>query len=168
MSVSRIRARVGDVFQLPIDEERVGYGQVVLKRRSSCYFIAFRSVYPPAQPPDVEAIVKDVVELAMEGDDVCLELGRWRIVGNREPDRSLALPLYTVHNYSADRWEVGTFDGRRRAATSEELERLPGNASFSSTTLENALRARHGAGKWYDGYEELAYGRFFAVRDIVF
>jgi hypothetical protein len=51
------RARVGDIFRIPIDDHRVGMGQMIAVQPAT-YIAVFRSAYPAESRPDLKAIVK--------------------------------------------------------------------------------------------------------------
>jgi hypothetical protein len=54
MTGRRQKLRVGDVFTIPLDEERVGYGQIVDQWGQSgghFYFAVFAEAYPGDDAP---------------------------------------------------------------------------------------------------------------------
>jgi hypothetical protein len=156
------------VFQIPIDEERVGYGQVLAKF-SSIYFMAvFNSAYPHTAVPDVASIVRDRIRFAAETVDVKIWAGDWPVVGRVKPQPgSFCLPVYKEHHYPEDEWHVHSFDERHRRATDEEISRLPLRISRGPQMLQDALRAAHGAAPWKDEYGQIEYERIVETSDIV-
>src|SRR4051794_27416313 len=80
---TKIEVNVGDVFQIPIDDTRIGYGQVVLKPEKPILFICvFAATTAPGVPPDLDEITRSDILLAGSTFDALFNHGRWTIVGN--------------------------------------------------------------------------------------
>src|SRR5438105_15772764 len=88
--------KVGDVFQIPIDDARVGYGQVVLKPENPVLFICvFAATTMRNVSPNFNDIVCSDILLAGSTFDALFKHGRWTIVGNVKSNlSSIALPVY--------------------------------------------------------------------------
>jgi hypothetical protein len=72
------RIQVGDVFVVPVDEQRVGLGQVVAKyRNEGYYFVIFDEVYPPASMPSPSSVVTKRVAFLALSLDAKLAAGHW-------------------------------------------------------------------------------------------
>jgi hypothetical protein len=164
----RKRVRAGDVFELLIDDLRVGYGLVVAKNGASCFMVAYRSAYPRSSSPDLATVIADSIRFAAVTVDAAIWNGQWRVVGYVESDLlPVRLPLYVAEHYPDGSWWVHAFDGRSRPATAAEVTRLPPGRSYSPWVLEDALRAEHGVLPWHATYDDLDYAKLVAVRDIV-
>ena len=155
------KAAVGDIFQIPLDEARVAYGQVVAINTGPgpLYVIIFGRAWPRESNPDPAAIVADKIELVAPTMDALIWHGRWPIVGNLHPDLTrVPFPSYRITIGSADRWYVESFDHkRRRPAQPAELERLTNPTSFAPIRLQNAIAAVHRLGPWDPAFDELTY-----------
>ena len=65
---SKFKAKIGDIFQIPIDAARVGYGQVVLLPEKNVLFICiFAAMTKLGERPDLKAIVRSEILLAQRG-----------------------------------------------------------------------------------------------------
>src|SRR6266571_3133146 len=114
-----IKPRIGDVFEIPIDESRVAYGQIVAERMKSHLMVVFRTACERGANPDLATIVNDDIVFMAESFDAKIWNGDWPILGNVKPDLSrITLPLYKVSVDRADNLHVESYDGlRRRPAT---------------------------------------------------
>lgn len=154
----KIKAKIGDVFQIPIDDARVGYGQVVLfPEKSSLFICVFAATTPPGVEPDLNGIVQSDILLAGSTYDGKLWHGHWPIVGNVTTNLpSIALPVYKSGMGATA--IVETLDNsRRRPATQEEERVLPLRTYTSPIGFEWALKAIAGIGDWQLEFDALKY-----------
>lgn len=139
----------GTVFSLPLDEERVGYGEVAWTSRYAHCFAIFAEAYPRHQQVPVERVVGGRLAFLGRSTDALLLHGRWQVVGHREIDATTyPLPAYKAE-LAPGVFEVSDFmDTQRRRATAEEAEKLPPRSSRSPIGFEHLLRALHGLEEW--------------------
>jgi|1186.fasta_scaffold26368_2 hypothetical protein len=159
MTPKRARWRVGDVFTVPIDDERIGYGQIVATwgdSGSHFYFLFFDAVYSSNEEPDLDEVVGRPVASLGLSMDALLRHKRWRVVGRRDvPSGSLRWPAYK-ESVAPEAFDVVDHTGEvRRRASNDEAERLPYREVVAPIRLENAFRALYDAGEWNDAYETL-------------
>lgn len=165
---AKIEVNVGDVFQIPIDDARIGYGQVVLKPENPILFICvFAATTPPGTSPDLNEIVRSDILLAGSTFDALLNNGRWRIVGNVMSNlSSIALPVYKS-GMGAEAI-VETLDrSRRRRASKQEESLLPFRTYTAPIGFELALKAIGGIGEWLPPYDDMKYDALKASSDVV-
>ncbi len=79
--VRRPKARIGDVFQIPLDSGRVCYGQVVAVNSGPgpLYVVVFHRVWPLDAKPDMTAIVTDEIALVAPTLDALIWHGKWPV-----------------------------------------------------------------------------------------
>ncbi len=156
---SGTRARIGDVIQIPIDGDHVGYGQVVATRPSTLLVAVFRSPYPKTDQPPVDRILADDIALLTETFDAKIWNGDWPVVANVAPDGSrFPLPNYKVTIDRADQWHVESYDSKRhRPAKPWELDSLQFRTVVSAKFLQDAFQALHGREPWDGSYRLLEY-----------
>lgn len=162
----KVKAKIGDVFQIPIDDARVGYGQVVLfPEKSSLFICVFAATTPPGVEPDLNEIVRSDILLAGSTYDGKLWHGHWPIVGNVTTNLpSIALPVYKSGMGATA--IVETLDNsRRRPATKQEEEFLPFRHYAAPGVFEDALKAIAGLGEWR--YDKLSYEILKASSEVV-
>lgn len=155
---AKVEVNIGDVFQIPIDDARVGYGQVVLKPEDPVYFVCvFAAMTPPGVSPDVGEIIHSDILLAGSTFDALFRNGHWVIVGNITSNLpSIALPVYKYG--MGDDAVVETLDrSRRRRATQREEQSLPFRKYRAPIGFELALKAIAGVGEWLPTYDGLKY-----------
>lgn len=148
------RVRIGDVFQIPLDDERTGYGQVVAKRMSAYLVILFKAADPAEGTLELSSIINGKIAGMAETLDSKLWNGDWPVVGNTPPDWSrICLPNYKVAYGGPDNMHVEAYDGKRhRPATRREIEMLRFREVCSAMRVQKAFQAFHGAIPWNDNY----------------
>lgn len=156
----KVRAKVGDIFQIPLDDTRVGYGQVVVQPEKNVLFVcAFVATTRPDEQPDLETILRSEILLAGNTFDAKIWHGHWTVVGNVPPDmKAIALPKYKEGLPGQAFIESLDLKQRRRATTEEE-RLLPFREYVAPIRFENALKALFGIGDWLAMYEDLKYAR---------
>ena len=92
----KVNAKVGDIFQIPIDDARVGYGQVVVQPEKNVLFVCvFSATTRSGEQPELDAVVRSEILLAGNTFDAKIWHGHWPVVGNVPPNmRAIALPNY--------------------------------------------------------------------------
>lgn len=156
MSKSRNpKLREGDVFAIPLSDDRVTVGQSVCHDGAGIHFLAaFGGSFESMTDIDIDAaIAESIVFLALSADALVYH-GRWPVIGTRPVQDDLPFPAY----------KVGTLDGvllmdyrgeRSRNATSAEAAEFPYSVTVAPIRLQRALQALHGLAEWDPSYEEL-------------
>jgi hypothetical protein len=160
VSRRRLRLQVGDVFSIPVDDDRVGYGQIVASWGESggqFYFAVFDGVHPRDKVPDLDAVLAEPLILLALSMDALLVHGHWQVVGHAEVgDRRIPWPAYKEGVSPPGSFDVVDASGqRRRAASDEEAARLPFRTVVAPIRIEKALRALHGIEPWDDAHDSL-------------
>ena len=157
MSGRRMRLSIGDVFQLPLDLSRFGYGQIVARHgRSAYYFAIFEQPYEFGEEPDVADVVQGRIALLGLSLDALLYHGAWEIVGHASVPQ-IEWPTYKEAVASNDFEAVDHTGSIRRPATPEEADSLRYRSVVAPIRLQNAFRALHGAAAWNEECDKLRY-----------
>lgn len=156
----RLKLNVGDVFSIPVGDERVGYGQIVARWSGSgghFYFAVYDVVDPAAEVPDLESIVSSPLVFLALSMDALLVHEHWLLVGHHEIDEAaIPWPAYKEGVSPPGTFDVVDHTGtRRRRASEDEIESLPFRKVVAPIRIEKALRALHGEGLWDDAYDAL-------------
>jgi hypothetical protein len=110
--------KVGDVFTVPIDDKRVGCGQIVVpwgRSGGQFYFAFFDGLYPRREPPALDAVVAQPLILLGLSLDALLVHGHWQVIGNREVDPgAIPWPAYKEGISPPGTFEVVDYTGQRR------------------------------------------------------
>ncbi len=157
----RHKPRVGDLFEVPIDDARVGYGQVIGERPHMYLVAIFKTAYPRGSAIKASSVVNDQIAFLAETLDAKIWNGDWPVVGNLVPDfRKVDLPVYKVGMGRADELHIETYDGKRhRRAKPSEVEALRFRTIVSAIVVQNALQASHQVIPWEEGQDGvLEYG----------
>jgi Immunity protein 26 len=160
MSRRRLKLRVGDVFSIPVDDDRVGYGQIVSTWGESggqFYFAVFDGAYPSDEEPDFEAVLANPVILLALSMDALLVHGHWQVFGNAEVDLDrIPWPAYKEGVSPPGAFDVVDASGqRRRSAADDEAARLPFRTVVAPIRVEKAFRALNGTEPWDEAYDAL-------------
>jgi hypothetical protein len=152
----RIKTKIGDVFLIPLAENRFGIGQVSASWEGELYIVIFETVYTSTQVNADEILGKRPI-LAALSLDALIWNGQWPIIGSITSNLSdLPHPTYKVNEghivfvESRDRLTS-------RPATSEEERILKFRTVVAPIRLENALKAYHGIGEWQPRFDELNF-----------
>jgi hypothetical protein len=156
--VSRLKLKTGDVFSVPIDEARVGVGQIVATYgKDAFYFAIFDGTAADSASIDLEQAPKQRVVFLALSLDAKLAAGHWSVVGHRPVRDGMPLPAFKEAVGSPDRIDVVDYSGgKRRPAQGAEAELLPNRKVVAPVRLEKALRAKHGLEPWTEAYSDLA------------
>jgi Immunity protein 26 len=151
------RFEIGDVFRLPIDSNRVGFGQIVGKYgRDAYYFAIFELPHTVEEPVDIPSLVEGEISLLALSLDALLVRGDWEIIGRTEPP-PLRWPIYQ-EAVAPDIFDAVDYTGNERRPISErEASSLPTRSIVAPIRVQNAFQALHGAGPWQDAYDRLRY-----------
>jgi hypothetical protein len=155
---NKVEVNVGDVFQIAIDDARIGYGQIVAKPEKPILFICvYAMTTRPGESPNIDEIVQSDILLAGNTFDALLNHGHWKIVGNVTSNLpSIALPVYK--SGMGETAIVETLDrSRRRRATVAEENSLPFRDYAAPILFEDALKAIAGVSAWMSDYDDLQY-----------
>lgn len=156
--MSRLKLKTGDVFAVPIDEARVGVGQIVATYGEDAYYFAiFDVTASDLGSIDLEQAPQQRVVFLALSLDAKLAAGHWSIVGHRPVREGMPLPAFKETVGSPDRIDVVDYSGeRRRPAQAAEAELLSNRKVVAPVRLEKALRAKHGLEPWTEAYSDLA------------
>jgi hypothetical protein len=156
--MGRLRLKTGDIFSVPIDESRVGVGQIVATYgKSNYYFAIFDVVAPDVAQINLDTATSGGVLFLALSMDAKLYVGHWTVVGNRPVSELMPLPAFKVAVSGPEDMYVEDFSGQKRRPASEpEAELLPYREVVAPVRLEKALRAKHGLEPWVEAYTDLA------------
>ncbi len=154
----RLRLHVGDVFTIPIDQDRLALGQIVGKYGRHAYYLAvFDAEVASGAPQPVGPVAAGgrVVFLAL-ALDAKFYVGDWVVVGKAPVRSDIPLPAYKEAVGTFDHIDVVDYSGEgRRRATASEAQVLPNRTIIAPVCLEDAVRARAGLEPWADEYARL-------------
>lgn len=160
--------QVGDIFTLPVDDDRVGVGQIAaIYKEGEYYFAIFDSIFSSVPGPDIdEALNSPLLFLALSLD-AKLYHKHWIVIGNRPVPEGLPMPAYKELRGTHGEFDVVDYSGkRRRPGVNAEGELLTYRTTVAPVVLEDALRARHGLDPWDDAYDDLRPNEKAATTDL--
>ena len=153
------RPRVGEVFTVPIDEDRAGVGQIVAEYGKGAYYFAIFDtlVSRPEDRLEVSRALTGPIRFLALSLDAKLHAGHWSIVDRQPVRNDLPLPAYKEAVTTHDPFDVVDFSGtRRRRASRDEVERLRNRVIVAPARLERALRASVGLEPWLPAFDDFS------------
>ena len=140
----KIKARVGDIFQIPLGDDQVGFGQIVAKCNPICYMVAFDLVAHKDAPAVVEQILASPIIFLGNFFDSLIKIGEWKVIANAKPDLGkIPFPCYQVEiegKVYVESWDAEL----RRPATLMEIELLDRPNNNGPAFLQDAVKAHFG------------------------
>ena len=150
------RVKVGDVFEIPIDENLSYIGQVISRYKAAWYVIVFDHAVPPGNADHVTAALRSPALLGGVTFDARFRPGMWTIVGNEPVDSTKYLPALTYGAQRPDGATLTNFEGtKERVATADEARRAPELTFFAPVLIERALKAHLGREPWLPDFDKL-------------
>lgn len=159
---------VGDVFLIPLDDERSGAGQVVGRYGDDAYYFAlYYRTYPNTQRPEASAVLNDEIAILGLSMDARFSDGTWTVIGNQPVSDDVPLPAYRESVGAPDRVDIVDYSGKvRRRSSPSEANSLRTRKVVAPIRLERALRARAGLEPWLDAYAELEPDSYVTSRAV--
>jgi hypothetical protein len=147
----RRRAQVGDVFQIPVGDGQVAYGQVLSEEEGIfMHLVVFEGLHEAANEHDLDEVMKAPAELYAWTDTWPLGK-RWRVVDSRPINRETLPPVEFVEMAAPGEFQVVDYEGTvLRPATAKEVENAPFRTMISTEAVEEAVEAWHGRRPWED------------------
>jgi ribosomal protein S17 len=150
---SEIQVAIGDVFAIPLREDKFSYGQVVGGGNPKTFVI-----YDITSEihPEVNDIVNRRIIILTHTVDVAIEDGDWILIGKSEVPNGIVFPQYLVD--TPEGYYITNFEGQLlRPATEHEKENLSTRKSISPSILEDAVKAQYGIEESYPYLDNLKY-----------
>jgi hypothetical protein len=146
----RIRARVGDVFLVPVSDNLRVYGQVVDRDGAQFLVVVFRSAVGP-----FEDVIRSGIQLAGIVLDAKWRNGDWPIVRNLPPIQ-VRPPWFLVGHELLGNLRVVSFDScDTRMVTPAEASKHRHRVINSPMVLQMAAQALHGYAAWREEFDHM-------------
>ncbi|MBI2908787.1 MAG: hypothetical protein HYX92_14185 [Chloroflexi bacterium] len=98
----RVRLKIGDVFEIPLSDERKAFGQYVFLDPKTGYLVQIFNLIS-RETPSVDAILKSGPKFppVFTGPGVAVEEGWWRVIGHAEV-KGFKYPVFRSGNYDKE------------------------------------------------------------------
>lgn len=154
-----VKARVGDVFLIPLDSQQSAVGQVIREHNGELFCGIFDVLVSESSAVTDELNPSSLV-LCANTLDAKLWHGDWPLVGNRRNNLgAFPTPIYKVDTLS--KTVIVSFEDKRvRAASKDDAARLRYRTVVAPVRLEMATKAYFTRDAWDPKYEELLAGHY--------
>jgi hypothetical protein len=157
-------SKVGDIFTIPLDEESVAIGQIVVmsKGPGPCLIVVFKEEFKREHLPlgkNLEEYLRSEPIFMANSFDTFVEDGTWQKQANMTPAlASLKLPAFRVPIGLSFSLMLESYDGKQKRFPRRVGEMFaPTEYAVSSKWLENAVKAHFGRGTWERRHDKLLY-----------
>lgn len=149
------RLRVGDLFTIPINAERVAVGQLVDKVMTAWYVVVFEATQQSGAPINTDEVLRSRIRLQAITSHSRIHHGYWKVVGHVGVDATrIKWPEFKT--MTPDTYMVIDIRGEaiREASWLDRL-RLKNWTSFSPMIIEDAAKSLFGAGEWDSRWDDI-------------
>lgn len=157
-------AKIGDVFSIPLGDDRVAIGQIVAKKTTPapCLILVCRDTFPASKMPSPDELHQCVHSLPIilaNSFDVLVDSGDWKKLANIPPLGTLKLPAFrNIIGGLPFGFTVTSFDlSNSRLAVRPREMFAPSYYSISPKWLEDVVKSFFGRGKWNVKHDKLLY-----------
>jgi len=153
-----MKLKPGDVFAIPIDDDKEGFGQIVLvPNKSNFIVVVFERSYRRNHRPAFEEIVNDKILLLGYTMDALFYHKKWQMIGNITSNlKTIKLPYYKLG--TAPNCKLVNYEGKTIGKISRDIfDKLNYQKVVAPIRYENALKAFYDIGEWRQDYDELRY-----------
>ena len=152
-----MKLKEGDIFTVPIDKERIGFGQIVhISNKNNFIIVVFKSVWPINRKMEFAEIVKDDILLMGYTMDAKLYHKHWAVIGNYKDNLSLMqFPYYKLGTFPGDIYLLDHAGKKIRKCTRKEFESLEYRNVVAPVRYEKALKAYYKLEEWQKGFDDL-------------
>jgi hypothetical protein len=163
-----MKLKPGDIFTIPISEEKSGFGQIIFIPNKNNFIIeVFEKVYTGHEWPSLKEIINDKILFFGYTMDALLYHKYWKIIGNDSSNlKKIKLPFYklgTAPDYKLVDYRgkvIGKING-------DKFEKLSYQEIIAPIRYENALKAYYGLEEWRKDYDELLYQNVLTSIEVV-
>lgn len=155
-----IKAKVGDVFAIPIENNQYGFGQII--SNASLFnnlYILFD--YITEGIPDINNILNKPILAIAHLDNGSIEDGDWTVISNEKVVlKKIKYPNYLIDGDFDENFKlkkiVKKYDGEFiREATEQDLRELNRHRSYTSNVFDNIIKAKYNEKKVNNYYSSL-------------
>jgi len=156
MLKKEVKLQKGDIFTIPIDDNRIGYGQIIETREHDFLIVVFDYSESDDNTTDLSAVVKSRKILMGNTLDAKFFNGDWRIVGS-VTDNLKEIPLPTYKIGLPGSLQAVSYYGNIVSTADVELDDLEYELVSAPIRFEKALQAHFGKGEWDERDNEILY-----------
>tara|TARA_R110002072_G_scaffold100824_2_gene222163 strand:- start:260 stop:775 length:516 start_codon:yes stop_codon:yes gene_type:complete len=164
-----MKIKQGDIFTIPIDDERLGYGQIIEIPDSHSFMIAVFDIETTSNESisSIEIVEKEILLMGYTLD-AKLYHKHWVIVDNYcENLKNIELPYFKLGTPPGEIFLTDYNGVRLRECTIEEFNNLIYQPTVAPVSYENALKSIKGVGEWKEHYNKLRIDYLLAGRHFI-
>jgi hypothetical protein len=155
-----MKLKVGDVFTIPISDDKTGFGQIIkIPNKSNFIIIVFKQAYPDKDWPSTDEIIKDEILFLGYTMDALFYHKYWHIIGNNTSNlNKISLPYFKLG--TPPDMKIVNFKGDKvRKANKSEFDNLEYETVVAPVGYEAALQAYHKLAEWEEYFDKILYDK---------
>ena len=154
-----MKLKIGDVFEIAIDENRDGFGQIVaLPNESTLLISIFERVKLKTDTLSLDEICNSRILFLGFTLDAKLYHKHWRLIGNYNQNiGAVKIPYYRLGTPPDEIYIINYKEEVIRACSIEEFDKLKYITVIAPVRYEKALKAFYKVGEWSEDYDKLTY-----------
>ena len=152
----KIRAKTGDIFQIPISDTEFSFGQVVVKNKGALCIVTFDGLHKYDDHFTTEQILKSKIILPTDTMDAKIWNGDWMVYSNTPVvDTDLSRPNFKV---GLDPVFITDYSGQKvKVATEQENGFYDYKFSVAPIRVQNTMKAYFKLADWDPDFDKLTY-----------
>ncbi len=155
-----MKLKVGDIFTIPITNEKTGFGQIfIIPNQNNFIIVVFEKVYTGQDWPSLNEIIVDKILFFGYTMDALLYHKYWQIIGNNSSNLDkIKLPYYKIG--TPPDCKLVDYKGKVIGKISKDkFEKISYQEIIAPVRYENALKAYYKLEEWREDYSELLYDK---------
>lgn len=155
-----MKLKVGDIFTIPISDEKTGFGQIIIiPSKSNFIIVVFEKVYTGRDWPNVKEIIEDKILFLGYTMDAKLYHNHWQIIGNETSNLDrIKLPYYKLG--TPPDCKLVDYKGKVIGKIGKDkFQKLEYKTVLAPIEYELALKAYYKLGEWEEEFSQFIYDK---------
>ena len=156
---NKIKLSVGDLFKIPLDENRYGIGVILHVAKHNFIIAIYDAIFYNSGDLNFDDLKSKTIVFLGYTLDAKIYHEDWTIVSKISPREvsEIYFPYYKLGTPPKDIFVVNYKGEKLRQATLEEFEQLDYETTIAPIRYENALKAHFNLIEWKDDFNSILY-----------
>ena len=152
------KIKKGNIYSIPISDEKIGLCQVIEIKKNSFFIIVFEKIADEKNIiKEIESVLKSSIIFFGETTDARIYHNLWKLIDNKKPAINESyIPLFKVKTLTG-MLLVDYMGNKIKKISKDDSLKYNFEISFSPIRFENALKAFHKIIEWDEGYNKVLF-----------